>query len=52
LVSGNLFLTIGVHALINKPTMITEATVPAGILVVLLALILLVVLGVRKRKGS
>jgi len=51
LVSGNLFLAIGVHALLNKPTMITEATFPAGILVALLALILLVVLGIRKRKG-
>jgi membrane protease YdiL (CAAX protease family) len=52
LVSGNLFLAIGVHALMNKPTMITEANFPAGILVALLALILLVVLGIRKRKGS
>lgn len=52
LVSGNLFLAIGVHALMNKPTMITEATFPAGILIALLALILLVVLGIRKRKTA
>ena len=36
----------------NKPTMITEATFPAGILIALLALILLVVLGIRKRKTA
>ena len=52
LVSGNLFLAIGVHALMNKPTMITEATFPAGILVVILALIMIISMGIRKRKTA
>ena len=51
LVSGNLFLVVGIHALMNQPTMVTETSFPAGLLVALLALILLIVLGIRKRKG-
>jgi membrane protease YdiL (CAAX protease family) len=51
LVSGNLFLAIGVHALLNKPTMVTEATFPAGMLVAFLALILLIVLWLRRRSS-
>ena len=50
LVSGNLFLAIGVHALANQPTMITEASFPAAMLVGILALILIIFLGIRKRK--
>jgi membrane protease YdiL (CAAX protease family) len=50
LVSGNLFLAIGVHALMNKPTLITEASFPASILVGLLSLIMIIVIGVRKGK--
>ncbi len=52
LVSGNLFLAIGVHALMNQPTMITKATFPAGILVAILGLIMIVFMGVRKRKTA
>ena len=52
LVSGNLFLAIGVHALLNKPTMVTEATFPAGVLVAFLALILILVMRARKRRSA
>jgi membrane protease YdiL (CAAX protease family) len=52
LVSGNLFLAIGVHALMNKPTMVTEATFPAAMLVSILTLILLVMLWFRGRKSA
>jgi uncharacterized protein len=52
LVSGNLFLAIGVHALMNRPTMVTEATFPAGMLVALLALILIIVMWARKRRSA
>ncbi|HKJ39652.1 MAG TPA: CPBP family intramembrane glutamic endopeptidase [Anaerolineales bacterium] len=51
LVSGNLFLAVGVHALMNKPTMITEATFPAGMLVAFLTLILLIILWLRRRSS-
>lgn len=44
LFSGNLFLAIGVHALINRPTLITEAAFPPQVLVFLLTCLLLVVL--------
>jgi membrane protease YdiL (CAAX protease family) len=52
LVSSNLFLAIGVHALMNKPTMVTEATFPAAMLVSILTLILLVMLWFRGRKSA
>lgn len=52
LVSGNLFLAIGIHALLNKPTMITESTFPAAMLVSILTLILLVMLWFRGRKSA
>lgn len=52
LVSHNLFLAVGVHALMNRPTMITEATFPAGILIGLLALILIIVMRVRQRNSA
>lgn len=51
LISGNLFLAIGVHALANKPTLITEATFPAGALVGVLALVVLLVIRARTRKS-
>ena len=49
LFSGNLFLAIGVHALSNRPTLITEATFPVQALLFLLTCILLVVLQRRSR---
>lgn len=52
LVSGNLFLAVGIHALMNRPTMITEATFPAGILIGLLGLILIIVMWIRKRQSE
>lgn len=52
LVSGNLFLAIGVHALMNQPTMITEAPFPAGFTVALLGLITAIIIGTRKRKSK
>ncbi|MFT3892497.1 MAG: CPBP family glutamic-type intramembrane protease [Anaerolineales bacterium] len=51
LVSGNLFLAMGVHALMNQPTMITEATFPAGMLVSTVGLIIVIIMGIRKRKA-
>lgn len=51
LISENLFLAIGVHALVNKPTLITEATFPAAALVGVLALILLIILWARKHRS-
>lgn len=44
LISGNLFLAIGVHALVNRPTMISEATFPSQALLFILTCILLAVL--------
>jgi hypothetical protein len=44
LISGNLFLAIGVHALVNRPTLITEAPVPAQLVLFLLTCLLLAVL--------
>ena len=44
LISGNLFLAIGVHALLNGPTLITEAPFPAQIILFLLTCILLAIL--------
>jgi len=52
LVSGNLFLAVGVHALLNKPTTITEAPFPASLLVVALAAIMLFILWLRKRNSA
>jgi membrane protease YdiL (CAAX protease family) len=49
LISGNLFLAIGVHALVNNPTLITEAPLPAQIVLFLLTCILLAVLRRRTR---
>ena len=49
LLSGNLFLAIGVHALINRPTLLTESPIPAQALLFLLTCILLAVLRRRKR---
>lgn len=50
LLSGNLFLAIGVHALVNRPTLITEATFPPQALLFLLTCILLAILQAQKRK--
>jgi len=52
LLSGNLFLAVGVHALTNTPTMITEAPFPAGILVGVLTLILIIVLWLQGRRST
>jgi hypothetical protein len=52
LVSGNLFLAIGFHALLNQPTTITEATFPTAILVGILGILLLVILALQKRKSA
>jgi uncharacterized protein len=52
LVSGNLFLAIGVHALLNKPTLITEAPFPAAILIAILALLVITVLWTKERKAA
>ena len=52
LVSGNLFLAVGVHALLNRPTLITEASFPAGVLVAVLTVPLLIILWRQKRKAS
>lgn len=49
LLSGNLFLAIGVHALSNSPTLITESTFPAQVLLFFLTCILLAVLRRRNR---
>ncbi|HET9905874.1 MAG TPA: CPBP family intramembrane glutamic endopeptidase [Anaerolineales bacterium] len=50
LISGNLFLAIGVHALSNRPTLITEATFPPQALLFILTWILLAVLSFQKRQ--
>ena len=47
LISGNLFLAIGVHALSNRPTLIIEAPFPVQALLFLLTCILLAVLRSR-----
>jgi membrane protease YdiL (CAAX protease family) len=52
LISDNLFLAMGVHALMNQPTMITEAPFSAGILVATLGLIIILIMGIRKRKAK
>lgn len=52
LVSGNLFLAIGIHALTNQPTMITEASFPASILIGLLSLVMIIIIGVQKGKSK
>lgn len=53
LISGNLFLAIGIHALGNQPTLITEPTFPPQILLFLLTCILLAALkAIRRRKSS
>ena len=49
LVSGNLFLAIGVHALLNWPTLITEATLPPQVILLCLTLILLAILRGRQQ---
>jgi membrane protease YdiL (CAAX protease family) len=49
LVSGNLFLAIGVHALTNRPTLITESPFPAQALLFVLTCILLAALRRRSR---
>ena len=49
LLSGNLFFAIGVHALTNRPTLITESPFPAQALLFVLTCILLAVLRRRKR---
>lgn len=49
LLSGNLFLAIGVHALINRPTLLTEASFPVQALLFLLTCILLAILQKRQR---
>ncbi|HEY3476893.1 MAG TPA: CPBP family intramembrane glutamic endopeptidase [Anaerolineales bacterium] len=49
LISGNLFLAIGVHTLVNRPTLITEAPFPAQIVLFLLTCILLGVLRRNRR---
>lgn len=51
LISGNLFLAMGVHALGNTPTMITEAGFPPQALLFILTWIMLAVLWSRKRKA-
>lgn len=50
LISGNLFLAIGVHAMVNRPTLITEATFPAQAVLFFLTIIVLVVLRRRQNK--
>lgn len=50
LLSGNLFLAIGVHALANRPTMITEASFPPQAALFILTLIVLVILRKRSRQ--
>ncbi|HSL46307.1 MAG TPA: CPBP family intramembrane glutamic endopeptidase [Anaerolineales bacterium] len=49
LFSGNLFLAIGVHALVNRPTLITEASFPPQVVLFFLTCLLLVVLRRRTR---
>ena len=50
LISGNLFLAIGVHALSNRLTLITEATFPPQALLFILTWILLAMLSFQKRQ--
>lgn len=50
LLSGNLFLAVGIHALSNRPTLITEATFPPQVLLFLLTCLLLAILQAQKRK--
>lgn len=52
LVSRNLFLAVGVHALMNRPTMITAATLPAGMLIGVLALLLIILMQLRQRRSA
>ena len=47
--TGNLFLAVGVHALMNRPTLVTLAPLPAGYLVGLLAALLSIYLWRRRR---
>lgn len=49
LYSGNLFLAIGVHALVNRPTLITEASFPPQAILFLLTCLLLFALRRRTR---
>lgn len=49
LISGNLFLAIGVHALVNRPTLITEAPFPVQALLFVLTCVLLAILRRRER---
>jgi membrane protease YdiL (CAAX protease family) len=50
LLSGNLFLAIGVHALVNRPALITEAPFPPQALLFVLTCILLAVMRRQSRK--
>ncbi|HEX5838759.1 MAG TPA: CPBP family intramembrane glutamic endopeptidase [Anaerolineales bacterium] len=52
LLSGNLFLAIGVHALVNRPTMISEATFPVQALLFILTCILLAVLRKQNKHNA
>ena len=52
LLSGNLFLAIGIHSLANKPTLITEASFPPQILLFVFTAILLVFLRTRVSKPA
>ncbi len=48
LLSGNLFFTIGIHALMNQPTLITEIGFPAGFFVLFLGLFFTAFLWTKK----
>lgn len=50
LISDNLFLAIGVHALMNQPAMITEASFPVQFLLFLLTSALLAILWARRHR--
>ena len=52
LLSGNLFLAVGVHALVNAPTMIIATSFEPQIILLVLAAILLVVLWKKPRKTA
>lgn len=52
LLSGNLFLAVGVHALVNRPTLITEPTFPPEAILFFLTWIIIAVLRARFRRST
>ena len=52
LLSGNLFLAVGVHALVNRPTLVTASTIPPQVILFFLTWVIIAILRARSKRSK